>query len=493
MITQEHYSLINYYCMYFLFPTLKSIHIHTRTSHYITLLHHAKLITIFNFPIELASRAVQAIGDKSDVTLAYNYCLDHGGEDTGGHVTPKQFCTHLLEHVHVQTYHTMSLHFPKNEDAMQQCSNPDCSGMKTMENWLCLACHSILCSRYVKSHALHHYETSGHCVAVSLADLSVWCYACNSYIRHNSLAPLLHFLEGIKFDGDNNNNEDESKQADVVHTTTCISNAAGYHSMKLPMAVRMKTGVAYQSSSSNYSAVEGSSSYAGRGESAADAAFTYVNDHESMPFARCVAVSNLNILMKSVCNGTLENGLALLDDARDPLCDVDAVAFAVDRTLKSYGIRRVLLVNWGLYEGDGKRMHNEDEDLEDLIIRPLAQHDNINGDGAKYISCPLSETLPASTSWNNVLSLARKWCPDLVIIRAGFSEGASCEEVLLENARNIICHSLGKILMPSAAGKLIVVPCTGGRPSLSKLEARVFARNSQVCLQALLAATECES
>ena len=115
------------------------------------------------------------------------------------------------------------------------------------ENWLCLECGILLCSRYQFGHAKLHYETTklqqqkqkgdeldqmedvvegedrkmkgkkydnddeenenerrrptaeGHCIAVSMADLSVWCYECNSYLRHPRLHELTKHLEGLKF------------------------------------------------------------------------------------------------------------------------------------------------------------------------------------------------------------------------------------------------------------------------------------------------------
>ena len=50
--------------------------------------------------------------------------------------------------------------------------------------------------RYVKAHMREHFETSGHCIGISFSDLSVWCFACESYIdspvRNLSLcAPLM--------------------------------------------------------------------------------------------------------------------------------------------------------------------------------------------------------------------------------------------------------------------------------------------------------------
>ena len=38
----------------------------------------------------------------------------------------------------------------------------------------------------------------GHCLALSWSDLSVWCYACDSYIKHNTLEPLLIRAHEIK-------------------------------------------------------------------------------------------------------------------------------------------------------------------------------------------------------------------------------------------------------------------------------------------------------
>jgi len=109
-------------------------------------------------------------------------------------------------------------------------SSPKCS---KGENWLCLECGALMCSRYANGHAKMHYEDTkeeasakmadksnsdiseeanvgvgaGHCVAVSLADLSVWCYECNAYLQHPSLEALTKHLEEIKFGNDNDNDE----------------------------------------------------------------------------------------------------------------------------------------------------------------------------------------------------------------------------------------------------------------------------------------------
>jgi predicted Zn-dependent protease len=50
----------------------------------------ATLVTVFGFDPALAQRAVDSIQDKDDVQLAWNWILDHGGEDQGGPVIPTQ-------------------------------------------------------------------------------------------------------------------------------------------------------------------------------------------------------------------------------------------------------------------------------------------------------------------------------------------------------------------------------------------------------------------
>lgn len=48
------------------------------------------LCEVFGFSMARAREAVNAISDKSDVELAWNWLLDHGEEDGGGPVVPTQ-------------------------------------------------------------------------------------------------------------------------------------------------------------------------------------------------------------------------------------------------------------------------------------------------------------------------------------------------------------------------------------------------------------------
>lgn len=91
-----------------------------------------------------------------------------------------------------------------------RCEHPE-------ENWLCLCCKEVLCSRFVNKHMLEHFREKHHDLALSYrffdkslpvsfptaisfssyvcidwsstlvfiiwnSDLSVWCFSCDSYL-----------------------------------------------------------------------------------------------------------------------------------------------------------------------------------------------------------------------------------------------------------------------------------------------------------------------
>ncbi|XP_078728617.1 protein deacetylase HDAC6 [Lampetra fluviatilis] len=68
------------------------------------------------------------------------------------------------------------------------------------ENWLCLVCYQAYCGRYVRGHMLQHSEKSGHALVLSFADLSAWCYSCDSYVHHELLFPAKRAAYRSKFD-----------------------------------------------------------------------------------------------------------------------------------------------------------------------------------------------------------------------------------------------------------------------------------------------------
>lgn len=192
------------------------------------------LVHVFGFDYDAANQAVNAVG--VDVTTCYNYILDQRlGNDQGGAVYPIDDCPHLEQHVCLVSperlpkapFETPCMYHHHHDLSSKSTKRPT-GGLKgdyeyteeakvsscpMGENWLCLECGNIYCSRYINGHGLEHWKETtktnnnnnngrtgdGHCVAVSLADLSVWCHICNAYVRNEKLTPLLQELERIKF------------------------------------------------------------------------------------------------------------------------------------------------------------------------------------------------------------------------------------------------------------------------------------------------------
>ncbi|XP_066911375.1 NAD-dependent deacetylase sir2A-like [Clytia hemisphaerica] len=72
---------------------------------------------------------------------------------------------------------------PNTQEKCENCENIG-------ENWVCLTCCKVYCSRYVRSHMVQHNTGSRHPVALSFSDASVWCYTCDSYIDDPVLRPI---------------------------------------------------------------------------------------------------------------------------------------------------------------------------------------------------------------------------------------------------------------------------------------------------------------
>ncbi|XP_071729941.1 uncharacterized protein [Rutidosis leptorrhynchoides] len=94
-----------------------------------------------------------------------------------GWVEPRIHCDHL------DTLSSDLTHIPTPDTPCNRCDHP-------AENWLCLRCKDVLCSRFINKHMLEHYQQQNHSVALSYSDLSVWCFSCNSYLDAQVM-PLL--------------------------------------------------------------------------------------------------------------------------------------------------------------------------------------------------------------------------------------------------------------------------------------------------------------
>lgn len=103
-------------------------------------------------------------------------------------VQPKTDCPHVQALTSVSSLYV---------DLSKPCGT--CSNVG--ENWLCLICSTVFCSRYVNCHMVDHNSETGHPVVLSFSDVSVWCYACDSYITSTLLRPIIQAAELAKSEG----------------------------------------------------------------------------------------------------------------------------------------------------------------------------------------------------------------------------------------------------------------------------------------------------
>ncbi|XP_023909364.1 zinc finger BED domain-containing protein RICESLEEPER 2 [Quercus suber] len=97
-------------------------------------------------------------------------------------------------------------HIPTPDTPCSRCQHPN-------ENWLCLSCKDVLCSRYVNKHMLQHFQQSNHCLSLGYRDLSVWCNSCNAYLDAQVIMQLRPVYETaciLKFDMDTMKEENDA-------------------------------------------------------------------------------------------------------------------------------------------------------------------------------------------------------------------------------------------------------------------------------------------
>ncbi|KAJ3093855.1 NAD-dependent protein deacetylase sirtuin-2 [Physocladia obscura] len=103
-----------------------------------------------------------------------------------------------------------------------------------VELWACLAaaCATVGCSRYAAAHALSHSRATHHHIALSLADLSVFCYACDSYVEHPALHPAIDCVHLARFDEPHpafaNLQDPSSSSSSVPPASTATNNSNNY-------------------------------------------------------------------------------------------------------------------------------------------------------------------------------------------------------------------------------------------------------------------------
>lgn len=105
----------------------------------------------------------------NDAALAAQLQAELDRQDVGFAVEPITTCPHVPSPI------------PTHVFLNQTCG----ACQEQHENWQCLTCNTVLCSRYRNGHMVEHFEeTKDHAVCLSYSDLSVWCFKCESYIAN---------------------------------------------------------------------------------------------------------------------------------------------------------------------------------------------------------------------------------------------------------------------------------------------------------------------
>nr|GLL23747.1 histone deacetylase 6 [Ipomoea trifida] len=116
-----------------------------------------------------SSSSIPVIGEDEELLV-----LD-GSES--GWVEARTHCDHLA------SLSSDLAHIPTPNTPCNKCQHPS-------ENWLCLSCKEVLCSRFVNKHMLEHYQRVDHSLALSFSDLSVWCFSCDAYLDAQAIPAL---------------------------------------------------------------------------------------------------------------------------------------------------------------------------------------------------------------------------------------------------------------------------------------------------------------
>lgn len=119
--------------------------------------------------------AVAAAPTKTvEKAVALMYGVGQGG---GFQVEPLRTCPHC-DLVPTESQAATSP-APRVYDVHARCHACDNVG----ENMMCVTCGIVACGRHVHGHMVQHHDANPtHHIVAGFADLSFWCYACDSYI-----------------------------------------------------------------------------------------------------------------------------------------------------------------------------------------------------------------------------------------------------------------------------------------------------------------------
>ena len=87
---------------------------------------------------------------------------------------------------------------------------------KLSDNWLCMQCGEIFCSRYINQHAKTHWERTKHNVTLSLNSSACYCYACDEFVDNEE--DLSEFRQELTSSQDVNSDSEASMNLEEVST-----------------------------------------------------------------------------------------------------------------------------------------------------------------------------------------------------------------------------------------------------------------------------------
>ncbi|XP_076588220.1 polyamine deacetylase HDAC10 [Chaetodon auriga] len=188
-------------------------------------------------------------------------------------------------------------------------------------------------------------------------------------------------------------------------------------------------------------------------------------------------------LVDSVMTGKVRNGMALvrppghhsMRSAANGFCVFNNVAIAARYAKQKYGLKRVLIVDWDVHHGQGVQYCFE-EDPSVLYFSwhryehqkfwphlPESDYDSVGKDkGAGFnVNVPWNKVGMKNSDYLSVfchvlLPVAYEFCPDLVLVCAGFDSAIGDPEGEMCASPDIFAH-LTHLLMNLAGGKLCAV------------------------------------
>uniref|UniRef100_I3JQB5 Histone deacetylase 10 n=1 Tax=Oreochromis niloticus TaxID=8128 RepID=I3JQB5_ORENI len=188
-------------------------------------------------------------------------------------------------------------------------------------------------------------------------------------------------------------------------------------------------------------------------------------------------------LVDSVMTGKVRNGMALvrppghhsMRSAANGFCVFNNVAIAARYAKQKYGVRRVLIVDWDIHHGQGVQYCFEDDPSVLYFSWHRYEHQkfwpHLRNSDYDIVGKEKGAGFNINVPWNKVgmengdylsvfchvlLPVAYEFCPDLVLVCAGFDSAIGDPEGEMCATPDVFAH-LTHLLMNLAGGKLCAV------------------------------------